>query len=162
MRCPECAYPNSPTSYNCDRCGDPLRSREEVEKTIKLWQEMPEPDRAEFEAKIRLEQARFDQYLQYLQRNRLRHIIIGGILAGVTGLFTGWFILPDIILGALAGYFLNRQEGERYIGMALFGLTYTISFLIKGSISSLWSGHIIFTAFYIAIWAGGFIFSACM
>ena len=159
MRCPACAYPNLPTSFTCERCESPLGDRAEIEKTIKRWAEMPASARAEFEDKFRAEQKQFNKYVAGLGKSRLRTVIIGALIGGFCGLFTGWVIVPDIILGGLAGYELNRRGGGQYTGMVVFGIAYSAGFVFKGLTDLLPHINSYCGTFYIAFWSAGALFS---
>ncbi|MBI4834088.1 MAG: hypothetical protein HY811_04615 [Planctomycetes bacterium] len=133
MYCPVCTYPNPPTTPKCGKCKSSLRTPEEAEEQQKLWDALPEPARLEFEEKCFLERRKYRKRRFFQLKNRLKQMVIGGILIGGLGFLHGKYITPDIITGCLIGFMLNRKRGGRFWGMALSGGAYFASYIYKGT-----------------------------
>src|SRR3972149_5060304 len=133
MFCKNCAYPNLPIYFTCQRCGSVMHSVEDTDRTKREWDIMPNEMRMEFEAKCKAEQERWEEHNIFLRKSRMLHTIVGSALGGVTGLLTGIVIIPDVVLGAVAGYYLNHRGGGQYTGMALFGIVHIVSSVLKGA-----------------------------
>ena len=132
MLCSRCAYPNPPPNAVCTRCGYVLQSPQEAAQRQKLWDELPPKARSEFEEKFRNDQLKYEKWITYLKQNRIKHIVMGGLLLGILGLLHGFVIISDIMLGGLAGWLLNIKRGGAYWGLLFFGAGYSISALFKG------------------------------
>ncbi len=131
MLCKWCTCPNLPKEFKCVNCGEELQSEDAAEIALKRWEELPEEARAEFEEKFKADQERFRRTVGAGMKNSLMSALIGAGTLGILGLLTGWVIIPEIILGALAGYTLNNLKGGGFAGLFIFGGAYLFSLLIK-------------------------------
>ena len=156
MFCKNCAYPNLPIYFTCQQCCSVMHSVEDTDRTKREWDIMPNKMRMEFEAKCKVEQERWEEHNIFLRKSRMLHTIVGSALGGVTGLLTGIVIIPDVVLGAVACYYLNHRGGGQYTGMALFGIIYIVSSVLKGAFAMAFTD-----AFYLPIWAGGLLLAIC-
>jgi len=131
MFCKWCACPNLPKEFECVNCGEELQSGDAAEIALKRWEELPEDARQEFEEKFKVDQERFRRTVGAGMKNSLMSALIGAGTIGFLGLLTGLMILPEIILGALAGYTLNNLKGGGFAGVLIFGGAYFLSAIGK-------------------------------
>ncbi len=136
-----------------------MGDKAEIEKTVKRWAEMPASARAEFENKFLEEQKQFVRHYGEIGKNHLNNALTGALISGFCGLFSGWFIVFDVILGSLAGYQLSRRGGGQYRGMTLFGIAYFIGFCFKGAVGLLGAITNYASAFIVPVWTGGALIS---
>ena len=119
-----------------------------------LWEKMPPEvqDKLEKNSVKELRKYYFDLLL--VKRKFVKQVIICALAAGFMGLLSGLFIVPDIILGALAGYILSKKQGGIFWGILLFLCEYLVAFAFKQTMG--WT-YIYYLPLSIVPWVGGIL-----
>lgn len=131
MLCPYCAYSNIPTHERCEYCHHIIQTPEEVAEKQKFWDELSDELKVNFEEGYLNAQTQYKRQKAWQRKTAIKYTIVGSMILGITGLFTGKMIIPDIVIGGLAGWLVNFKKGGGYWSMIFFGIGYGVSFILK-------------------------------
>ena len=93
--------------------------------------------------------------MESVRRSAQKDIARAAIVLGLIGLCNGFIIIPDILLGGLAGFIIRKKGGGAFWGMTLFAASYLVSFALKWNLGwtvDPWKQDY---PFIIILWAGG-------
>lgn len=131
MICPHCAYSNIPTNKRCGYCHRIIQTPEELAEKQKFWSELPDELRVNFEEKYHNAQIHYRKVKSWQRKTTLKYTMIGAIILGIMGLFTGKMFIPDFVIGGVAGWLLNYKKGGPYWSVFFFSIGYGVSFGVR-------------------------------
>lgn len=136
LNCHSCGLTNRPYDARCSHCERPLQDPADAAARRKEWDALTPALREELERNFdRMREGTLD-HLDWLNRHRITHAVIGAMLVnftmnGSTFFQAPWSIPVDLSLGAAAGLALNRRHGGAWQGAGIFLGAGLASLLIK-------------------------------
>jgi len=132
MRCPHCGRPNYIYALDCRHCGKAMRTQQELDAALQsVWADLPPKVKDKVQKDYQNNLNKYLQDMESVRRSAQKDIARAAIVLGLIGLCNGFIIIPDILLGGLAGFIIRKKGGGAFWGMTLFAASYLVSFALK-------------------------------
>jgi hypothetical protein len=136
LNCGGCGLTNRPYDTNCSHCDAPLQDVDIAAARRRDWDALTPKLREEMERNFDRMRQGTVEYVEWLNRHRIVHAVLGAMLVnmsmnGSTFFQAPWTIPVDLALGAGAGLLLNRWHGGVWHGAGVFFGAGVISMVLK-------------------------------
>lgn len=153
MLCPHCGRKNYIYALDCRHCAKTMKTLEQLDAELKrLWEGLPSKVQDKVKKDYQNDLKKYLKDMESIRRSAFKEMAMSAIILGILGISSGFIILPDILLGALAGFIIRKQGGGAFWGVALFAAVYVVSFALKWSLG--WAIHPSSFPPIIFFWAG--------